>query len=212
MYKKIVLGCLLGLSTTVISAEEPAPNQLVQVENSQLASDKTTSIRISPLSTLVGLPQLSINYAVTNKISLGLEGSHLISDSVIKSSIKEKNSDSSIDSYDISAQSYGVRADYAFGDSIMANTWYLSGGLSNLKVGIKSRIDAGEASGDLILGRALIGFQWVKQHFIINLAGGFSTVFSQEYKVSTASGWASEDQVKNIGSHSALDFSLGYVF
>lgn len=218
MYKNLLVTSLLVISTTALLAEESGPNQTFQVKNSkvigqsEVVPNKRISIRVSPFSILAGIAQLSLNYAVTDKFSLGFEGSHLMSAATLKSRIKELKSDASVDNYEISALSYGVRADYALGDSVMANTWYLSGGLSNVIVGAKSRIDVVEASGDVTFGRALVGFQWVKEHFLINLAGGISTVLSEKYKVNRYYGWASENPAKNIGSGPALEFSLGYVF
>ncbi len=52
---------------------------------------KRTSILISPLRILDGITQLSLNYAVTNKISLGLDGSYVTSPGVFKSKVKECN-------------------------------------------------------------------------------------------------------------------------
>jgi hypothetical protein len=215
MYKKLVLGCLFGsLSTTAIFAEEPGPNQAVRVENSQLASDKTTSIRISPLRILDGITKLSLNYAVTNKISLGLEGSYLTSPAAFKSAVKEASSSEALaDNLDYTAQSYGVRADYALLDGlIMADTLYLSGGLSKAMIGVKSRIDGTEGRGDILVGRAMIGIQWVQKRLIINIATGITTALSQEFKLKTSSGWGSVDQIEKIGSHEDLEISMGIVF
>ncbi|MBK8204524.1 MAG: hypothetical protein IPK68_20210 [Bdellovibrionales bacterium] len=180
-----------------------------------LGNPYSPSIRISPFSIFDGITQLSLHYNVTHKILLGFEGSLLTSDATLKSRIMEKNLDSSIDSYDFSAQSYGVRADYALGgDWCMRETFYLSAGLSKVTARVKSRIDGAEATGNLIFGRAMIGVQrhFMRHQFVINIATGISTALSQEYKVKGSSRWASEDQVRDIGSPSALDFSLGYVF
>lgn len=216
MYKKLLAACLLGsLSTTAIFAEEPGPNQVVQVENSQLASDKTTSIRISPLRISDGITQLSLNYAVTNKISLGLEGSYVTSPGVFKSKVKEAiSSEALAGNLDYTARSYGVRADYALLDClIMAdNTVYLSGGLSKAMIGVKSRIDGTEVRGDILLGRAMIGIQRVQKRLIINIATGISTALSQEYKLKTSSGWGSVDQIEKIGSQKDFEISMGIVF
>jgi hypothetical protein len=221
MYEKLLVACLLGsFATTAILAEEPGPkNESPQIEKIKFGGyiravpNNRPSIRIWPISILDGYTKLSLHYAVTHNVSLGIEGSHLTSDSAIKYEIKEKSLDSSIDSFDFSAQCYGVRVDYALDISILMDTPYLSVGLSKVMAGVKSRIDGTEASGDFILGRALIGFQWVKKHFIINVAGGISTTLSEEYKVKTSSRWVSEEQVKNMSS-SNLDseFSIGYVF
>jgi hypothetical protein len=174
MYKKLLVACLLGsFSTTAILAEEPGPNKLDQKKTVELRGcadcghDKTTSIRIIPLSIFDGITKLSLYYAVTNKISLGLEGSYLTSPAVFKSAVKEASSSEALaDNLDYTAQSYGIRADYALDGLIMADkTLYLSGGLSKVMIGVKSRIDGTEARGVVLLGRAMIGVQWVKKHF-----------------------------------------------
>jgi hypothetical protein len=224
MYKKLLVACLLCLSTTAILAEEPGPNQPLQIEkvgelygmaDAFVPEKKNISIRISPLSILDGITKLSLNYAVTNKISLGLEGLYVTSPAVFKSAVKEASSSEGLaDNLDYTAQSYGVRADYALDGLIFADkTLYLSGGLSKVMVGVKSRIEGTEASGVALFGRAMIGVQWVKKHFMVNLAYGISTILSEENKLKTSSGWvSSEDQFKNMGSYEAFEFSVGYVF
>jgi hypothetical protein len=117
------------------------------------------------------------------------------------------------DNLDYTAQSYGVRADYALDGLIMAdNTLYLSGGLSKAMIGVKSRIDGTEGRGDILVGRAMIGIQRVQKRLIINIATGITTVLSQEFKLKTSSGWGSVDQIKNMGSHEDFEISIGIVF
>lgn len=223
MHKKLLAACLLGsLSTTAIFAEEPGPKKTLQVEAvgelsgyAVFVPEKNGSIRISPLRILDGITQLSLNYAVTNKISLGLEGLYVTSPAVFKSRVKEASSSEALaDNLDYTAQSYGVRADYALFDGLImeGKTLYLSGGLSKAMIGVKSRIDGTEGRGDILVGRAMIGVQWVQKRLIINIASGVSSVLSEEYKLKTSSGWGSVDQIEKIGSHEDFEISMGIVF
>ncbi|MBK7845629.1 MAG: hypothetical protein IPJ71_18445 [Bdellovibrionales bacterium] len=170
MHKKLLVGCLLGLSTTVVSAEEPAPNQLVQSEISQFAPDKANSIRLRLTDGLTGNLVLSLHRDVTPKLRLGLQGGTFVSDHLLRDYWKYTDSQIDISEYNISAYSIGVGVEYALGESIKEDTWYLSGILSTSKVGVKNRFIEEKATGDVDMLRSSVGYQWVRNRLTWHLA------------------------------------------
>lgn len=137
----------------------------------------------------------------------------MTSDATIKTAIKNQNASSDIDYFDLSASSFGGRFDFAFGQSIMASTWYTSGSVHSLKVNVKdNRRFGGEGSADIVLAKAVFGYQWMWDHFNINLAGGLGVPLVEKYKINVDSYTFTEDDIKKTATAPALEFGLGFAF
>lgn len=215
----LVAGYLIGsvLSAGMARAEvsEQAGQTVAGV--STPAHSKKVNFRIKPLETILGLTSASISFLVSPRLSLGVEGMLLTSDAFVKNSLKAQDPFLNVDAYDISASSLGGRADFAFGESIMASTWYASGSLHSVKVNVENNSRyGGEGSADLLLAKAVVGYQWMWNNFNINLAGGFGAPLVQKYKVKYKNEiynkWLKEDDIKTVASSPALEFALGFAF
>ena len=111
---------LVGLARA--EAAEQAGQELAVAAPESSSSNKF-NIRIKPLESLAGLLTANVSFLVDPRLSLGIEGMVMTSDATIKTAIKNQNASlSDIDFFDISASSFGGRADFAFGESIMAST------------------------------------------------------------------------------------------
>ena len=157
-----------------------------------------TNIRFSPLSPLVGVIDVEVDFKVSEAWSVGPQLSIL--------STEDGN-------YDVSGYKVGVRANYFFSGSVFTQGWYFGPSVSVISVNVKENIAISNYEGDAkgINFNALFGYQWMWESFNINLGGGPSYVSLGKIRTKDNSGnTESYDGFSGVGL--AIEFMLGWKF
>ena len=172
---------------------------------------RSFNVRMQPLPTVIGMPTLSVHFAVSDTISLGLGGMVMTSDEFIKDAIEASDPFFIREEYSISASAVEARADIALDGDIMGDTYYFSPAIQSMTLTVEDNFLNTSGTADIVLAKATIGHQWMWEHFNINLAGGLTTALSESYSFENISRVDDED-VESIGTGFALEFGLGVAF
>lgn len=118
------------------------------------------NVRIDPLNTLIGRMNVQVDFGIASAWSLGptLQYTNKMDEG-----------------YKINAYGFGVRGNYAFNGNIFTQGWYLGPSISYVNVKVtddNSILGDLEGKGSGVAFSVLGGYQWMWEHFNINLGAG----------------------------------------
>ncbi|MCB0392300.1 MAG: hypothetical protein KDD58_13490, partial [Bdellovibrionales bacterium] len=101
--------------------------------------------------------------------------------------------------------------DFAIDGQIMEDTYVFSAIISNQTVKVENVFFNEIGKAEALLGTLLVGYQWMWEHFNINLAGGINTAISEKYSFENVTG-VDDSDVDGISTGFALEFGMGIAF
>ena len=164
------------------------------------SAQSQVNVRVDPLRTLTGVPSVDVDFAVSSAWSLGPTFSYL---------------NKTIDDFEATAYNLGIRGNYYFNGSVFTQGWYFGPSLSYLSVKVTDKNQVfgdleGSASG--LAFTALGGYQWMWDHFNINLGLGPVFYTLGDVTVKNSDNSYKEDFSGFSGAGIALEFTLGWKF
>lgn len=205
------LFVLLVLLISNITQAAIDTDLVTEYRDNDTVYQRNFNIRINPIATMIGMPTLSLQYAINDTISLGVGGMYMTSDETIKDFIEAGDPFFNRNEYEISAQSVNLRGDFAIDGQIMEDTYVFSAIISNQTVKVENVFFNEIGKAEALLGTLLVGYQWMWEHFNINLAGGINTAISEKYSFENVTG-VDDSDVDGISTGFALEFGMGIAF
>ncbi len=157
-----------------------------------------TNIRVNPLTSLVGVHMLDVDFKLTDNATLGPTLSYI---------------NFSDDGYDVTGYSAGIRANIYLNGEVFTQGWYVAPRLQYLSLKVEDTIglNAAEGSAGALDGGALIGYQWMWENFNINLGAGVTYIASERIKVKDDFG-NEETYSGYSGVAVPIEFTVGWKF
>lgn len=149
------------------------------------------NVYINPIGVLLGVANVGLDFAVSNKLTLGASLSYL---------------DQTDGDVEVEASGAGVRAQL-FARDVFTNSWYGTLSYDYATGDGEDTFDGDTASIDLSVLGLKAGYMWRWTNFNIQLAGGIQNVSVDS---ESTSGNVDIDDLDGTGL--ALDFSLGLLF
>ncbi|MEO0336375.1 MAG: hypothetical protein AAF202_08270 [Pseudomonadota bacterium] len=209
MLLRILLSlALLGFASTALGQGETVG----QKPEAEQKTDKIVNLRIAPIQALIGVAMGNIMVNVHDRVNVGLSGAFLFNQEPLRNAVSNSSdSTSDADDFDFAYNEVGARVDVGLSNSIMANTWYLSGVLRNLNIEVEDRLSDGKATGDIVVAGAILGYQWTLDSFNLSLGGGFNSAISERYDTENVAD-VSDDDFESIGTTATIDLNMGFTF
>lgn len=157
-----------------------------------------TNIRVSPLSVLVGVIDVEVDFKIADAWTLGPQLS-LVS-----------RTDGT---YDVSGYKVGVRGNYWFNGAALSQGWYFGPSVSLVSINVKDSSPSSSLEGDATaLGLVgIFGYQWMWESFNINLGAGPALISIDDVTITDSSGNKTKYDA-NGGVNLAIEFNLGWKF
>ena len=192
-----------------VTVEETHPERdhTIEADDVDVKRDKTVyasassahsfNLRMDPLSLLLGVANVDMDFKLSKSITLGPTLAYL---------------SNSIGTTTYTAYSVGVRMNfYPGGEALEESGWYI--GPSVKYVSAKAEVGTKSAS---LSGGALTtvgGYHWMWDSFNLMLGGGFvATSFPNKVTVKDSNGTQEEVSVGAIGTGASLEATLGFAF
>jgi hypothetical protein len=166
-----------------------------------LSVSAQTNVRTNPLQLLIGVLNTDVDFKIHRRWTLGPTLQFI---------------DRKIEDYDVKAYGIGLRANYNLSGEVFHQGWYLGPSLSWLSIEVADKGTVltpltGEANGFALT--AIFGYQWMWEHFNINLGVGPVVYTLSEIRLEDKSGTIKEEYDDSFaGAGMALEFNVGWKF
>ena len=206
MYARLILSlALFGFASTAF-----AQGESVSQNTYSSPSDKTVNVRLAPIQALVGIAMGNVQVAVHDRVSVGVMGGLLFNQAPLRAAVSS-DSTRDADEFDFSYNEIGARVDVGLTNSIMSDTWYLSGIIRNLNIEVQDKVIDQSASAEILAAGAVLGYQWAWTSFNMNLGLGLTSPIQERYDTRNVTTVSDED-FESIGTTATLDFNMGLTF
>jgi hypothetical protein len=200
---KLLSLIMLLMTSSLYAVTE---SQALNTEMQSYPSNRRVNVSTNPLTTLYLLPNINVEFAVTDNITLGVSG---MTGGIWMHLLEKQNTD-----YEYSMYGYGASAKYYF-NRALADSGYAKIAYDRLNVSGHSKIDNTGGTVGINAYKLGAGYMWMWSSFNIQL-GGDLALTDGDGQIRSTDGSKVKDLDKVLDRAEAvavgIDFSIGFAF